>query len=247
MCKDKDLMTIQEHDVSINTLIHSAISKLDGESANAAITAIERLVDLKMKVDDKEAERMFNEAFAAFQANCPQIKKTSSTKGASAGGSGFGYNYAELDEIQKTIAPHLYPLGLSFNWDSKLLEDKIQCTCFLRHKAGHLITSSFTAPVKDVGKMNEIQKHSAVLTYIKRQTLIEVLGLTTTEKDTDGVSPETIDEKQIANLKDKASILDVTAQAKFFKWLGVDDWKDIPKSNYDMAVKALERKREAQK
>lgn len=242
----QDLMTTNGGAL-FGELLNKAVDKLDGEGAESVVAVIERLVDLKIKVDKSEAEKEFNRALAEFQSKCPQIKKTSSSKkGATQAGSSFSYMYAELDEIQKTVSPLLYPRGFSFAWDTKTTfgEGKpiLQCVCRLSHKNGHFRESHFEIPVSsDVGSMNEIQRHASVKTYAKRQTLVDILGLTTTENDTDGVSPEKITKDQAADLEAKIEELK-SDKDKFLELMGVKDFQNIRAADLKRAVGILKQK-----
>ena len=244
MTDKKQLMTVESEN-SITSLMQIAVEKLNSENAEGVVAVIERFVDLELKVSKRNAEKAFFSALAEFQQECPQIAKTSSTKGATSGGSGFGYNYAEIDEIQKTVKPFLYSRGLSFNWDTKMTDNVIECVCTLRHKDGHYITSAFSSPVKgDMGKMNTVQQHGSALTYLKRYTLVSILGLTTTEPDSDGASPEsleTITKSQATELEDKADELEMN-KPKFLKFFGVNKFADISKADHKRAVGVLEQK-----
>lgn len=245
--KPKDTYDVAIRENNMLDLIRLAIDKIDTGGAESAVAVIERLVDLKIKTDKIDAEKEFNRALAEFQAECPQIKKkTKSKKGATTSGSGFGYMYAELDEVTKTVAPYLHSRGFSYYWDgeTEMLGDKMirTETCFLRHENGHSIKSTFSAPItKEVGSMNEIQRHGTVKAYLKRYTLIAVLGISTTDVDTDGVSPETIDEKQIKILQKKIKESGAD-QAKLLSIYGVDKLEDILKVNYATVFFALEAK-----
>lgn len=246
----QDLMTTNGGAI-FGELVSKAIDKLDGEGAESVVAVIERLVDLKIKVDKTEAEKEFNRALAEFQNDCPQIKKTSSSKETSRGGTGFNYMYAELDQIQKTVKPLLYPRGFSFTWDTKTTfsgeKPVLECTCFLRHRNGHFTTANFSVPVAaEVGSMNEVQRHSAVKTYAKRQTLVDVLGLTTTEKDTDGASTEKITKDQALDIE--AKLDDIGANKdRLLLFLKVESFDDILKANYKHALQAVALKEKEMK
>jgi hypothetical protein len=227
---------------SIIDIIGMAVQKLEGEGAEATVAVIERLVDLKIKTDKIQAEQEFNKALAEFQNDCPPIKKASIAKITTKSGSNFSYKYAELDEIARTVKPFLFHRGLSFTWDSETIDGFIKTACFLRHQNGHSIKASFQAPIpKEIGSMSEIQIHATVLTYIKRQTLVEVLGLTTTEVDTDGASPETLDGKQLKILNAKIKKSDVDLK-KLLKFMEVEKLEDIRKVDYPTVFYALEAK-----
>jgi len=250
MCKPKPeekIMTVEDGNLSVFQLIHTAIGKLDGEGSEAVVSAIERLVELEDRVDRRNSEKEFYRELADFQAECPQIKKTSSSKkSATKEGGKFGYNYAELDEIQKTIKPLLYKRGFSFSWDTETVFENnnpiINCTCYLRHRNGHLTKASFSVPInRDVGSMNEVQRHSAVKTYIKRQTLVDVLGLTTTENDTDGSPPsELLTKDQVATIKKTITdFIPPSAVPRFLKLFKIEKVEDLSQNDYEFALQKL--------
>src|SRR5688572_25647998 len=67
------------------------------------VDALEKLVALSERVQDRNAAREFGDAKARFQESCPPIKKTSKAKITSRKtGSSYEYDYAELDEIAQT-------------------------------------------------------------------------------------------------------------------------------------------------
>jgi len=246
--KPDDTYDVAIRENNMLDLIRLTIDKIDSGGAES-VAVIERLVDLKIKTDKIDAEKEFNKALAEFQAECPQIqKKSRSKKGATTGGSGFSYMYAELDEVTKTVAPHLHSRGFSYNWDgnTEMLGEKMirTETCFLRHENGHSIKSTFSAPVtKEVGSMNDVQRHGTVKAYLKRYTLIAVLGISTTDIDTDGVSPETLDKTELKILNAKIKQTGVSI-SKLLNFIDPDLKKledirrvDFPKAFYALEVK----------
>lgn len=205
------------------------------------VDTIERLVALKERMDERSAAAEFNQALAAFQAECPAIRKTSTAKVTTKSGGAYEYRYAELDEIARTTRPLLQKHGLSYSWDSELAGDKIVCTCTLRHIAGHSQTAKFVCPTDTASAMSSQQKHAAALTYSRRQSLIQVLGLTTTDPDTDGASDERITEQQAYAIEDliRESGAD---RARFLSYMGVASVGEIAARDYQKATTALRRK-----
>ena len=152
------------------------------------------------------------------------------------------YNYAELDHIADTVGPHLNREGFSYTWDSVDDGKMITTKCTLAHVRGHSRTSSFACPIDTRAKMSEGQQRSAAWTVGRRQSLVSVLGLTTTEPDDDAVSDETITEAQAADLA--ALIDEVNAdRAKFLSYMKVKKISEIRLTEFSAAVKALEAKR----
>jgi hypothetical protein len=225
-------------------LLQIAVSKLGGEGTEAVVNAIERLADLQLKIRAIDAEAEFNKDLAEFQAECPPIIKNKATKGAKDGGTGFGYTYTSLDEIERTVRSLLTRRGFSYSWNSTpaIEANKIVYSCTLRHKNGHQISTQFTVPIsKPVASANDIQNHAALLTYGKRQTLIQVLGLSTTDTDTDG-NPvrnlEKINKEQVDELTSKIARSGRTVQ-QFCKFMQIESLGDLTRGQWPTAMLAL--------
>jgi len=217
------------------------LMKLALEKGEAGVESLERLLTLHERVSDRAAAQEFAASLADFQSKCPSVQRKSTAK-VNSSGAGFSYKYAELDEIAKTINPHLHPLGFSYSWDCEKIEGGLLCTCVLRHVNGHREKASFPCPTESRAGMSAQQKQAAALTYAKRQSLIQVLGLTTCDPDADGADIETITDDQALNIA--ALIDEVKADEKrFLKYLGVSEVHAIRAADYSNAIKALERKR----
>lgn len=229
---------------SVGNLLQAAVQQLSGPGAAQAVEALEKLVALHERVESRRAASEFAEAMANFQAECPAIPKTSKAKIQTKSGTGYSYTYAELDQIAKTVGPHLHSHGISYSWDSSIDSNRLRCTCTLRHRNGHSVGATFECPVDSQAAMSDAQKHAAALTYARRQSLIQVLGLTTCDPDNDGgqTNPATITENQIAAIECLLSEVGAD-RAKFLDWLHVGTIEEIPANSYRQAITALEQKR----
>jgi len=246
-----NLQTIYEEQ-PITSLIALAIAQLGSPGAKSAAQAVEKLVDLKLKVDRIDAEKEFNKALAEFQQDCPQIQKTKKSKDrASNDGTKFGFMFAPLDVVERTVRPHLQSRGFSYYWTGrvyieggKLLREE---TCYLLHKNGHKTSSTSTVPLEgDVGKMNDMQKFGTGETYAKRYSLVAVLGIPTTDEDTDGADPTLVDDKELEHLKTLvAKAMPPGYVPRFLSYMKVDKIEDIRKVEYGKAVLAIEEMRKA--
>lgn len=222
-----------------------ALVRIALERGDVAVDTIERLVALRERVEDRAAREAFVGAMSEFQAECPPISKNRTARVKTKTGGSYSYGYATLAEIAETVRPILAGLGLSYTWDSVVEEGTIRVTCTLRHAHGHSETATFTAPTDAAtSAMSKQQEVAAALTYGRRQSLVQVLGLTTADDDTDGrtTPPKTISEKQAAEIS--ALIEHVGAdRERFLQWIGVGAVDDIPAARHREAVQALERKR----
>lgn len=227
---------IYQAEPSVAMMLQSAIDR------GLPVETLEKLVALHERVADRRSAQEFAGAMAEFQKRCPPIPKQSKAKITTKSGTQYAYTYAELDTIAETVRPILHDLGLSYSWDSSVSDRTLEAVCTLRHANGHSVQARFACSVDSQSAMNDQQKVAAALTYARRQSLIQVLGLTTTDPDTDAASTETVTAAQVADLK--ALRMEVAAnEVKFLAFLGVERYEDIKAAEYGRAVAALEAKR----
>lgn len=220
----------------ITSLLHRAVEK------NLPVETMERLVALHERVTDRAAAMEFASALADFQHACPAIPKRSTAKIATRNGGSYTFKYAELSAIAEIVNPLLHARGLAYSWDSEIRDGLIVAICTLRHINGHREKASFAAPTENTSGMNEQQKFAAALSYAKRVSLIQVLGITTADPDTDGAPFEPLTKQQVAEIE--KLITDVGAdKAKFLEFAGAKSIQDIPRGSFRMAKQALEQKR----
>lgn len=208
------------------------------------VETIEKLVALKERAEDRDARSQFFAAVAAFQDECPPIRRSRRASVASQGGSGFSYTYADLEEIVRTVRPILAKMGLSFTHDSKVgLNGMLEVVCTLRHVAGHSESASFPCPTSSRAGMSDAQKYASALTFARRQSLIQVLGLTTTDQDLDGAGEERepITDAQAHQIEEWISKCHEPGKerAAFLAYLGADSVDAIPAVRFDDALAAI--------
>lgn len=230
---------------SITDLLALAVEK------GTPVDALEKLVALHERLSERQAQQDFADAMAAFQAQCPPIKRTSTAQFATRGGGNMGYTFAALDEIAATVNPILTRHGLSYTWDSTVTGGAITCVCVVRHRNGHSERATITLPTESPSAMSSQQKVGSALTFARRLSLTQALGLTTTDDDVDGAEvgarSDTITEDQVATLVALAEEVGVTGARwdRYLKHMAVDAIEALPASRYADAVASLERKRAA--
>lgn len=211
------------------------------QQGEAGVAALERLVAMRERAEDRAAQRAYSDAIARFQERCPIIGKNAA--------GAHGAAYATLDEVMRTIRPYLADAGLSVTFDSEEVADnKLRVFAVIHHREGHSERASFTVSrEKASNRMNDSQRDGSALSYGRRYALCMALGISTGERDDDGAgagnadSPAITDE-QVATLEALADEVKAD-RAKFLKWAGVDSIADIRASRYEKCVKALEAKR----
>lgn len=174
---------------------------------------LEKMLALQERWEAKEARKAFAGAMAQFQADCPTVYKSKAAD---------RYNYAPLDEILRTIRPHLDHAGLSVRFNTRMDEGNVTAICTVSHRDGHSETSEFSAPVDRGMKVNATQQVGSANTYAKRYALCNALNLVGSDFDDDGQTAmkpveAMATEEQLAviqDFRDAGTIPDVT-----LKWL----------------------------
>lgn len=165
----------------VGTLIQFAIER------NSGPETMQGLYDLAKRMKEDAAEEAFNVAFTKFQQICPPIVKDKKAP---------NNRFASLENIKKVIQPYLAECSLSYSFTAGFTDTSVKAVCTVRHIAGHSKQSEFVAPISDVIRSktgnvvtNGMQMTAMSHTYAKRYALVDALGLTIADEDTDGYMP----------------------------------------------------------
>lgn len=164
-------------DNSVESLISQAIA------GNVPVETLEKLFSLREKVKAEQAREAFVKAMAEFQSECPVIEKTKVVLNKD--GKTERYKFAPLDSIVKQIQKPLGKAELAYTWTVKNEEGSVTAICRVTHSLGHYEESSFQIPVDKEGFMTAPQKVASALTFAKRYSLCNALGISTGDEDTD--------------------------------------------------------------
>lgn len=142
-------------------------------------------------------------ALIAFQGEVPVICKAA---------QGYGYKYATLAEIMKTIQPFMVKNGLGIFQRLNTDGNDVAVLTRIIHTSGEYLESIISADAtKNQGKMSLIQAVGASSTYLRRYGLSAMLGLVT-DTDTDGhvdsKAQKTLEEKQLVAVEEIESVKD---------------------------------------
>lgn len=224
------------------TLIERALDR------GVDMETIERLVALQERKEARDAERAMAEALAAFQAECPAVRRVGTADVRKNGQVQYSYGFAPYDEIVRVIREPLAKHGLSYTHDTKMENSTLTVTCTLQHVAGARRSATFTGPFDNSGGKNPLQGIGSTRSYGKRYTLTDVLGLAT-EEDDDGVGSHgadapTVNDAQLKRLNELADEAGAD-KAAFCKLMGVESMAAIPVTQYNLAQLTLKKKIEA--
>lgn len=230
----------------VDRLMEMAVGKgLEG------VEALERLVEMRLRLLDREAESALNESVAEFRANCPPIQKSRTAEIVSRKGGKFSFQYASLDDIQETIDPLLPRYGLSYTFDTDDTDDgKLVVTCRVSHVDGAFRVGRFITKTDSTGRMSAAQETGAANTYAKRQALVNALGLRVSDADSDELGPvetgEPLTDAQLADLEALADEVGLTDRSRnlICELFGIESFGTADQAFYGALVRHVEAKRQ---
>jgi hypothetical protein len=149
---------------------------------------LERLYQLQIQWEAKEAKDAFYRDMAALQAECPIIKKTK--QGAKA-------KYAPLEDVERELKPLRAKYGFSVWFYTERRGDHLWGYATVAHKQGHkedmghqdveyLHAEDTRASGATRGGMNQTQADAGTSSYLQRYILGKAFNLSFEGDDQDG-------------------------------------------------------------
>jgi hypothetical protein len=188
MGNDVEVIEQTETAPVVQNTTHDVVSMLSlAVEKGLDVECIRELMALKHDQEDRENKRLFFEALAQFQYDCPEIKKSKNVSYTSRKtGQKTNYFYAPLGSIREQIKKPLFDAGISYRFEMKTEPQRIIVTCVLTHVNGHSEKTSLESPADNSGGKNTIQANGSTVTYLQRYTLLTALGIVTADEDNDG-------------------------------------------------------------
>ena len=206
-----------------------------------SVAVLERMIALKERLDDKQAEKDFNRDFVALQADLPVI--VASTVIPNRG------KYERFEDVMRVVGPLLVKHGFSVSFSMDFKENRILETCHLRHASGHSQSNSFA--VRAGGKADsDTQADCKAATTAKRNALLNCLNIVIRQDAMQDEEGDARMEGQPVTFEQAETLREMVAEVKadaaaFLKYAGAADYGDIPASRYDRLFAALQKKRNA--
>lgn len=149
---------------------------------NVDIDKMERLLQMQERVEARQAEVAFADAFAQMQPLLPTI----TMNGQIVHKGQVISEFSDWPNINKVVAPVLAEYGFSLSFKPADVDGKTAVTAILRHRLGHSDSATLSLPTDTSGAKNAVQAVGSSLTYGKRYTGVLILNLTIEGEDDDG-------------------------------------------------------------
>lgn len=191
------------------TLIAKAIDK------NVPVETMERLLVMRRELKAEWAKEEFDKAMAAFQAECPIIKKT---KGVRTDNGELAYKYAPLESIVDQAKAILTKNGFSYSVDQPVAKQGyIKVAVTVKHTAGHSEVTCVELPLGNKTRiMSQTQVEAAALTFAKRYAFCNAFGILTGDEDTDA-KPASSDHASTPNKNPNRQITNGNGRAHYWQ------------------------------
>ncbi len=223
----------------------TVLSMIDRASRDPSVDLdkLERLMRMRRDMMAEQAERAFNVAMKAAQAEMRPIE-------ANATNTQTRSKYATYDQLDRALRPIYTKHGFSLSFDEadSPKPEHIRVVCYVAHDDGHTRTYRKDMPADGKGAkggdvMTKTHAAGAAASYGARYLLKGIFNVAIGEDDRDGNVPgQTITDDQYAELRALAD--DVGADVrKFCAYLKVDSLADLPATRFKAAVDALNAKR----
>ena len=219
---------------------------------NADLAKLEKMLEMKERLEEREARRAFDRAMAEAKSDIPPILKTGTVDYTNSKGERTHFKHETLDGIAAIVDPILSQHGLSYRYRAKQENGNLFVTCIVAHRDGFSEETTLQGgPDSGAGK-NNYQAMGSAATYLQRYTLKLALGLSAS-KDTDSVSSgpdaETITVDQFITLRDLIEETG-TDTGKLMLAFGIKDpdamLEEFPAKFFEKAKTQLERKKAQQ-
>lgn len=164
----------------------------------ADLDRLERLMQMQIEWEKREAEKAFHDAMAIAKITAPDLTKQQGASFPSKGGT-TAYDYSSIGDINPPIVKWLAENGFNSNWEPDQKGGVLGITCVLTHKQGFSKRYRLEAGHDTTGSKNSLQALGSTQTYLERYTLLGVTGLSIKDsRDDDGCSAEPTLEPTVA-------------------------------------------------
>ncbi len=234
----------KELTVSSPTHVADTLALIERMAVNPAVDAdkMGKLVDMQIKIMDKQAEIDFTQAVARMKPKLPQVEKNGTIMFTDKHGNERRTPHARYEDIQKAIEPYLAEEGFSLSFDTEFQPNQptiIKCT--LSHRGGHSVTKSLPLPLDTSGSKNNLQAMGSTISYGKRYLVGMMFDLVIKGEDDDGAGGPVTDE-QAKEIKD--GLRDTESDvSKFLAYMNAASVEEIRAQDYRKALNLIEAKR----
>ncbi len=216
---------------------------IDGGITADNVSALEALVGLYDRMQAKNAEREFNQAFAKLQS---ELRSVNATRTVPNKDGSPRYRFAPFEDIMEEVQPVLVANGFSISFNSRFMEGgRIVSICTLRHVGGFSQSNEFAVRIGGGPPgSTETQADGAAKTYAKRGALCDALNIVVEHDDDARMVGKPIGRALAEELEARAKAVGADMDA-FLKYAGASGFAEISDERWPVLDELLKRKEAA--
>ncbi len=209
---------------------------------NASIDKLERMMQMKERLDAEAARRQFNDAFAACQAKIPTVLRNRRNTQTNS-------NYADLAAVEAQTMPVITSHGFSMRFfpTKSEMDGHYGVDCVVSHRGGHSETHHADIPADATGAkgtVNKTRTHAfgSTMSYGRRYLHCMIWNIATADNDGNAAGArKSITADQFLELRGwiEKSGADL---AKFLLAYRADSLEEFPMDAFSVAVSQLKKK-----
>lgn len=212
---------------------------IQGGVTQENVVALEKLVGLYERMQDKEAEKAFAGAFVNLQSEMQNVKAVRSVPDNR---GGTRYKFAPYEEIMQEVGPRLKANGFTITFSTDYSEGRLIKTCRLQHIGGHSKENKFAVRIgSGPPGTTETQADGAASTYAKRGALCDALNIVIERDDDAKAEGGAITAEQAKDLRRRVQETG-SNEEHFLKFAGSATYEAISTSKYAMLDESLRKK-----
>lgn len=233
--------------VTLPDPVSSTLALIERMAVNPDVDAdkMQKLLDMNLRIMDRQAEINFNQAFTRLSLLLPRIVKKGSVgyKNKVTDATEEAFRFATYEDIDSKVRPLLQQEGFSLSFDTvERPGGGIVVTAILAHKDGHSRMSSIPVALDNSGGKNNIQGMGSSSSYGKRYAMCNILNIVTIGEDDDAEGAFTITPEQAAEIDLLLEDAKMNKE-KFLKLLKVNEVRDIKSKDHARALNSIKAKK----
>lgn len=172
----------------------SVLSIIERAASNPEVDVakMSALLDMQLKIMDRQAEISFNRDFALACDRMPKIEK----HGVIDMGAKGKMFYAKYEDVYSQIKPIEKEFGFTRSFTTAPYAEGVQVTLHLKHRDGHSQTSTLLMPPDTGAGRNAMQARGSASSYAKRYMTLDIWDIITGGQDDDANGAECISDAQ---------------------------------------------------
>ncbi len=215
---------------------------IDGGITADNVSALESLVGLYDRMQAKNSEREFNQAFAKLQS---ELRSVNATRTVPNKDGSPRYRFAPFEDIMEEVQPVLVANGFSISFNSRFGDGRMVSICTLRHIGGFSQSNEFAVRIGGGPPgATDTQADGAAKTYAKRGALCDALNIVVEHDDDARMIGQPIGTALAMDLKERVIACGADMEA-FLKYAGARDFAEISDERWPVLDELLKRKESA--